>query len=52
MQAVNLSNANLNGATVVGGFTFFDTGIIWNHTECPDGTLSDFDGGTCVGHGF
>jgi hypothetical protein len=23
---------------------------IWSKTACPDGTLSNNDGGTCVGH--
>jgi hypothetical protein len=26
------------------------TGVIWNKTACPDGTNSDQDGGTCLGH--
>ena len=39
----NLTNANLTGANV--------SGVQWQHTTCPDGTNSDNNGGTCVGHG-
>jgi hypothetical protein len=26
-------------------------GVIWNNTTCPDGTNSNNNGNTCVGHG-
>lgn len=35
----NLSNANLHWAVL--------TGVVWSNTTCPDGTNSDFNGGTC-----
>jgi outer membrane protein assembly factor BamB len=48
----NLSNAKLNFANLSGakttGATF--TGASWVQTTCPDGTNSNNDGGTCVGH--
>lgn len=45
---VNFTNANLKGAT---GFASADvTGAIWSNTTCPDGTNSNNDGNTCVGH--
>ena len=43
----NFTNANLNGTT-------FDsntlTGVTWSNTICSDGTNSDNNGGTCIGH--
>ena len=48
----NLSSAKLNFANLSGskttGATF--TGASWVQTTCPDGTNSNNDGGTCVGH--
>jgi uncharacterized protein YjbI with pentapeptide repeats len=48
----DLTNANLTDARLIGahlaGATL--TGIIWSHTTCPDGTNSNHDGNTCVGH--
>jgi hypothetical protein len=38
--AANLSSANLTGANL--------SGVIWGNTTCPDGTVSDWDGDTCV----
>jgi len=35
LYTANLTDANLTDAT-------------WSHTTCPDGTVSDNDGGTCV----
>jgi hypothetical protein len=26
------------------------TSVIWSKTQCPDGTNSSSDGGTCMGH--
>jgi uncharacterized protein YjbI with pentapeptide repeats len=46
----NFTNANLSGVTTSGVNTF--TGAIWSNTTCPDGTNSDNDGNTCIGHGF
>lgn len=52
-QSANFSgalfrNANLLGAHDQGGNTF--TGATWANTICPDGTNSDVDGHTCLGH--
>jgi hypothetical protein len=44
----DLSNANLTGAGMIGANV---TGVTWSDTGCPDGTLSNSDGNTCVGHG-
>lgn len=48
LTGANLTFANLTGA-IVGVPTL--TGVVWSHTIFPDGTFSDSDGGTCVGHG-
>jgi uncharacterized protein YjbI with pentapeptide repeats len=45
----NLSGANLHGASVAGFLAL--SGAFYDNTTCPDGTNSDDDGGTCVGHG-
>jgi uncharacterized protein YjbI with pentapeptide repeats len=42
----NMTGANLTGAENVLGTTW--TGVIWNGTECPDGTNSNNDSGTCI----
>ncbi len=42
LTGANLSGANLTGATL--------NGVTWLNTVCPDGTNSNNDGGTCVGH--
>jgi hypothetical protein len=47
LTSANLTGANLTGATFKGA-TF--TGATWSNTTCPDGTNSNKDGGTCVGH--
>ena len=48
LSGANLSYANLKGAT---GLTAGQlTGVTWNKTGCPDGTLSNKDGGTCLHH--
>lgn len=49
LVGVNFTNANLAGALGTGADT---TGVTWNNTFCPDGTNSDLNGGTCIGHGF
>jgi len=43
----NFTNANLNGSNWELNIL---TGITWSNTTCSDGTNSDSDGGTCVGH--
>jgi len=45
----NFTNANLTGSRF-NQSTF--TGATWSNTTCPDGTNSDNDGNTCVGHGI
>ena len=46
----NLENATLLGTT--GDATTDVTDVTWLDTTCPDGTNSNYDGGTCLGHGF
>ncbi|HSX43486.1 MAG TPA: pentapeptide repeat-containing protein [Candidatus Saccharimonadales bacterium] len=38
----NFTNINLSSANV--------TGVTWSNTICPDGTNSDNNGNTCIGH--
>lgn len=51
----DFSNADLTGADLTGAI---DTGsnnfqgAVFSNTICPDGTNSDNDGGTCLGHGI
>jgi phospholipase C len=47
LQNSNLTNANLTGANLAGANI---QKITWSNTTCPDGTNSNADGGTCVGH--
>jgi streptogramin lyase len=44
----DLTDANLTAASLLGANL---SGAVWSNTICPDGTNSDNDGGTCVGHG-
>lgn len=44
---VNFSDAYLTGSSFTNA-TF--TGAIWFNTSCPDGTNSDNNGNTCIGH--
>jgi hypothetical protein len=44
----NLTGADLAGATVTATTNF--NKVTWSDTTCPDGTNSDADGRTCVGH--
>jgi len=44
----NATKANFKGATGMGSATL--NGVIWSDTICPDGTNSNSDGNTCVGH--
>ncbi len=45
----NFTNANLTSAITTGASL---TSPIWSNTTCPDGTNSNSNGNTCVGHGF
>jgi hypothetical protein len=47
LQGANLSNANLAGSTLKGASL---GAAMWSNTVCPDGTNSDADGNTCLGH--
>ena len=44
----NLTGANLTGATGLPSATV--AGVVWSNTTCPDGTNSDANTNTCVGH--
>lgn len=44
----NFTNTNLNRTQGLGSATTTDA--IWSNTTCPDGTNSDSNGHTCVGH--
>ncbi len=44
---VNFAGANLTGATLSGATL---TGVTWLNTTCPDGTNSNNNLNTCVGH--
>ncbi|MGB8646487.1 MAG: pentapeptide repeat-containing protein [Anaerolineae bacterium] len=46
----NLTNAAFSSAT--NGTAAIVTGATWSNTTCPDGTNSNANGNTCVGHGF
>ena len=46
----NLQNATFTGTT--GDATTDVTGVTWLDTTCPDGTNSNEDDDTCLGHGF
>jgi hypothetical protein len=57
LSGANLQGDNLMGANLSGAFlssaNLKDTNlsnVTWSNTNCPDGTNSDNDGGTCVGH--
>lgn len=48
LSGANLSGVNLKGAT---GLTSANlSNVTWSATECPDGTNSSKDGGSCQGH--
>jgi hypothetical protein len=53
LSGANLRTANLNGANMSEA-TLSETttvlGVIWSNTLCPDGSNSNNDGGSCVGH--
>lgn len=46
--ATDFTGANLTGATL--SVTTVLTGPVWSDTTCPDGTNSDGNGNTCLGH--
>ena len=46
---LDLTNSNMRSARTDGAVL---TGITWSNTTCPDGTNSDFNGGTCEGNLF
>ena len=46
LTRADLSNARLTDATMTGAIL---DGVTWSGTVCPDGTVSDSHGGTCVG---
>ena len=48
LTGANLTGANLKDASGLGTATL--TNVIWSNTTCPDGTISNANGGTCVGH--
>lgn len=45
---VNFTNTNLSGARNMDSAN--TTGATWNNTKCPDGTNSNDNSNTCVGH--
>lgn len=45
---VDFTDANLTGADLTN--TVGGDSVIWSNTTCPDGTNSDANGGTCLGH--
>jgi uncharacterized protein YjbI with pentapeptide repeats len=47
LLGANLSGADLSGANLKGANL---GNVTWANTACPDGTNSNNDGGTCVGH--
>jgi uncharacterized protein YjbI with pentapeptide repeats len=47
LSGAKLNFANLTGATATGANL---TGVSWVQTICPDGTNSNNNGGTCIGH--
>jgi hypothetical protein len=47
LTKANLAGADLSGASLAGANL---NKVTWSGTTCPDGTNSDADGGTCLGH--
>jgi uncharacterized protein YjbI with pentapeptide repeats len=47
LTTANMTDARLIGAHLAGAIL---TDVVWLRTVCPDGTNSNFDGHTCVGH--
>lgn len=53
LQNTNFTNANFSAADFLGAQNMDTanlTGVTWNNTTCPDGTNSDNNGNTCIGH--
>lgn len=52
LRFADLTEADLTGATLIGAHMSGAkvTGVYWASTTCPDGTISDANGGTCEGH--
>jgi uncharacterized protein YjbI with pentapeptide repeats len=48
LNGADLSRADLTGARL--GHATGLSSVIWSDTTCPDGTNSDANGGTCLGH--
>jgi uncharacterized protein YjbI with pentapeptide repeats len=47
LSGANFTRANLEGIDLTGATL---VGVTWDNTICPDGTNSDVDSGTCLGH--
>jgi len=47
LSYADLNRADLTGATLTGANL---DSVVWDRTFCPDGTNSDANGGTCLGH--
>ena len=50
LSTSDLTNADLSSAVGLTGTTVHL--VTWSNTICPDGTNSNFDGNTCLGHGI
>jgi uncharacterized protein YjbI with pentapeptide repeats len=48
LEDCNFTDANLLGASFKERQSV--SGSTWSNTICPDGTNSDYNGGTCIGH--
>lgn len=46
----DFTNANLTGTNFISGGGNDFTGAVWSNTICPDGTNSNNNGNTCIGH--
>src|SRR5262245_57319489 len=49
LSRANLTDADLHFSNLTGAGL---VSVIWSNTTCPDGTNSDNNGGTCIGHLF
>ncbi len=53
LQGANFTDTTFTGDNFSGAQNMSSantTGVTWNNVTCPDGTKSNSDGGTCVGH--
>jgi uncharacterized protein YjbI with pentapeptide repeats len=48
LDGVDFTNANLTGIRINSATSF--AGVTWSNTTCRDGSNSDANGGTCIGH--